>query len=111
VMGSAGYEGGFNDVLLVGLAPAGTLDPSFHSTNLPADPVGLWGAFNDVLPLGDGRILAVGYSTTRPGSTGTSDVYLARFMPNGSLDPSFSSGGKVLVDFGTGSDSANRVAL
>jgi uncharacterized delta-60 repeat protein len=109
-VGTAGFGSGF-DVLLVSLTPAGAPDPTFHSTNMPADQVGLYGSFNDVLVLNDGRILAVGYSTSQPGMPQTNDVYLARFLPNGALDPSFGSGGKVLVDFGTGSDAANRVAL
>ena len=40
----------------------------------------------------------------------TSDFALARYNPNGSLDPSFSGDGKQTTDFGAG-DWAKGVAL
>jgi uncharacterized delta-60 repeat protein len=107
--GSVAFWG---DVLLAGLTPAGALDPTFRSSNLPADPVGLLGSFSDVLVQGDGKILAVGSSTRQPRQDNTDyDVYLARFLPSGAPDPSFGNNGKVLVDFGSPSEGANRVAL
>ena len=42
---------------------------------------------------GDGKIVAVG-------AFGTADFALARYNPNGSLDPSFSGDGKQTTDFG-----------
>jgi uncharacterized delta-60 repeat protein len=56
----------------------------------------------------DRRPVAVGYTQ---GPSGDSDVALARFKWDGTLDPSFGSGGKVTTDFGTGSDFADSVAI
>src|SRR5437899_3573299 len=44
----------------------------------------------------DGRIVVAGRSRVAVGD----DFALARYNPNGSLDPSFGSGGRVLTDFG-----------
>ena len=46
----------------------------------------------------DGKIVAVGVADG--GATG--DFALARYNPNGSLDPSFSGDGKQTTDFGFG---------
>ncbi len=43
-----------------------------------------------------GKIIAAGFT----GSTGHYDFALARYLPNGSLDPTFGVGGKVTTDFG-----------
>lgn len=54
-----------------------------------------------------GRIVAAGL--TLPLS-GDSDVALARYESDGTLDPSFGNGGKVVTNFG-GEDSANSIAI
>src|SRR5207237_5755164 len=54
---TASYGGGF-DFVLAGVTPAGAPDPAFHSTNVPADPVGVSGEFRDVVTQPDGKILA-----------------------------------------------------
>ena len=109
-VGDTGVNAGV-DFVLAGLTPAGTLDPAFKSDNAPPDRVGLSGSFNDVAVLADGRILAAGSNADLPGAIGgDTDVYLARFLPDGSYDATFGNGGRVVADFG-GLDSANRVAL
>src|SRR5947209_18146229 len=54
----------------------------------------------------DGRIVVAGRSRVAVGD----DFALARYNPNGSLDPSFGSGGRVLTDFGV-DDEASALAL
>ena len=54
-----------------------------------------------------GRIVAVGFTVAGKASRGFA---LARYNPNGSLDPSFSGDGRQTTDFG-GRDRANGVAL
>ena len=66
---------------------------------------GLDGA-NGVALQGDGKIVAVGSA----GGCCAGDFALARYNPNGSLDPSFSGDGRQTTDFG-GFDGANGVAL
>ena len=54
----------------------------------------------------DGKIVAAGQG----GNSG--DFALARYNPNGSLDPTFSGDGKLTTDFGFGpDDAANGVAV
>jgi uncharacterized delta-60 repeat protein len=59
----------------------------------------------------DGKIVAAGYSFAS--GTTPSDFALARYNPDGTLDPTFNATGKVLTDFsGSGSgDAANAVAI
>src|SRR5262249_23223072 len=43
--------------------------------------------------------------------TANRDVALVRYLPDGSLDPSFGANGRVTVPVGTGNDEATAVAL
>ena len=52
----------------------------------------------------DGRMVAVG-------SSGSGDFGVARYLADGSLDPSFGIAGKVTTDFGGASDEAFAVAI
>ena len=56
----------------------------------------------------DGKIVVAGMST----ASGSYDFALARYLPNGTLDTTFSGDGTVLTDFGSGSrDWAYALAL
>jgi uncharacterized delta-60 repeat protein len=55
----------------------------------------------------DGKILAAGYSNE--GSDG--DFALARYLPNGALDPSFDGDGRLTTDLFFGDDIANAVRI
>ena len=74
------------------LAASGDMDPSFGVNG------GLTTRFDDgdaqaraIAAQPDGRILAAGHAGLR--------FALARYLPNGRLDPHFGSGGKVITDF------------
>ncbi len=56
----------------------------------------------------DGRIVVVGSRMLSPPD---SDFAVVRYRPNGSLDTSFGSGGKVVTAFGSSSDQANDLIL
>jgi uncharacterized delta-60 repeat protein len=99
-VGSAG-AGNDRDFALARYNPNGTLDPSFSGDGRQRTDFGL-GA-NGVTLQSDGKIVAVG-----PATGGA--FALARYNPNGSLDPSFSGDGKQTTRFG-GADQANGVAL
>jgi uncharacterized delta-60 repeat protein len=58
----------------------------------------------------DGKIVAAGIVGI-PGSGTASDFALARYNPDGSLDPSFDGDGKVVTDFAAGTDGAFSVAV
>jgi uncharacterized delta-60 repeat protein len=94
-------------VLVAGAATSadGDLDPTFDFDGI-ADVGGL-SFFNDVAVQPDGKIVAVGGRT----QIGRIDVLLARFNPDGSLDPSFGVGGLVLTNVSNGSARANAVRI
>ena len=105
VAGSAGA--GF---ALARYASDGKLDPSFGSDGKVLTPFGAKsaGAYS-MRVQGDGGIVAAG-QTQASGKT-RPDVAVARYLPDGSLDPSFGSGGKVTTDFGQGTfDEAYGIA-
>jgi uncharacterized delta-60 repeat protein len=86
------------DFALARLNPDGTLDSTFGNGGLVTTD---FDGFNDdalsVVIQPDGRIIAVG-SAKNP--TNFYDFAAARYLPNGSIDSSFGSAGKVRTDFG-----------
>ena len=97
---------GGSDFALARYNADGSLDTSFGSGGTLTTDIG---AFDFALATAiqpDGKIVAVG----RTGPSGTGDFALARYNPNGSLDASFGSAGKVTTDFG-GLDVAYGVAI
>jgi uncharacterized delta-60 repeat protein len=101
VVGSGGAGDNF---ALARYNPNGSLDPSFSGDGKQTTDFGGFDAANGVAIQADGKIVVVG----RGGTGG--NFALARYNPNGSLDPSFSGDGKQTTDF-EGSDRANGVAL
>jgi uncharacterized delta-60 repeat protein len=89
--------------------PNGSLDPTFsgdgrQTTDFTGDGAGAYGVA--IQP--DGKIVVVGTA----GASGLlpGNFAIARYKPNGSLDPTFSGDGKQTTDFG-GYDVANDVVL
>jgi uncharacterized delta-60 repeat protein len=89
-------------------AQAGSLDASFGSGGkVTTDFAGSFDQANALAVQGDGRLVAAGSARF-----GTSDDFaLARYNPDGSLDASFGSGGKVTTDFAAGHDVATALAV
>ena len=83
----------------------GSLDPSFSGDGKQTTAFGGSDSAGGVALQGNGKTVAVG--------SGAGDFALARYEPNGSLDPSFSGDGKQTTDFAGsgGEDGANGVAL
>lgn len=108
VAGSSSSNAG-TFVTLVRYGRDGGLDSSFGNGGKLVTPVG---ANNDTaLALAvqaDGRIVVAG-STAQPG-TGQ-DFLVLRYLADGSLDPAFGSGGKVITAFGNDADRALAVAI
>jgi uncharacterized delta-60 repeat protein len=94
---------GSNDFCLARYLENGTLDTSFNGTGrvLTAMSAGADSASGLVVQP-DGKLVAVG--------TCSNDFCGARYLPNGSLDTSFSADGKVTTDI-SGFDVAGGVAL
>ncbi|GAA4339468.1 hypothetical protein [Flaviaesturariibacter amylovorans] len=83
--------------------PDGRLDRSFGNGGMVATSLSntidwIW----DGLVQPDGKFLAAG--SANENNAGLGDFALARYLHNGSLDPNFGSGGKVVFSIGAGSD-------
>lgn len=77
----------------VAQAAAGDLDPSFGSGGLVTTNFGRIDQAHSVAVDSQGRIVAAGFNLRH-------EFALVRYTPNGDLDPSFSSDGKVKTSFG-----------
>jgi len=89
---------------------AGTLDLSYDSDGIKLSDVTDSGAgAYDVVIQPDGKIIVAGFvhDSNRDERVGA----LARYHPDGMLDPSFGAAGKVLIDAGTDNSSARVLAL
>jgi uncharacterized delta-60 repeat protein len=83
----------------------GSLDTSFSGDGLQTTDFGVGASGTEVAIQGDGKIVAVGQN-------GDGDFALARYIPDGSLDTSFSGDGLQTTDFLFGSgDLASDVAI
>jgi uncharacterized delta-60 repeat protein len=98
-----GFSPGNNSLALARLNPDGTPDPSFGTGGVVtvafAAGSDTFGEAVAVQP--DGKIVVAGGNTAYSGKgknlTGTGAIVLVRFNPDGSLDPTFGPGGKVLA--------------
>jgi uncharacterized delta-60 repeat protein len=80
--------------------PDGSLDPGFGNGGVTLVSFGNVSALAHVAALQpDGGIIAAGYTTDGQGSR---SFALARFLPDGSLDTTFSGDGKLTLDAGVG---------
>ena len=92
--------------------PDGSLDPGFGEGGIVRSPFGLVQASRafDVSLAPDGKIVAVGFVQKGGDGQDSSHFAVARYLPDGHLDPSFSRDGRATVDFGYGNDIAYAVA-
>jgi uncharacterized delta-60 repeat protein len=91
----------------------GSPDPSFGAGGKVATPVGGGGVAESVLLQPDGKIVAGGTTLGKSGEgvRSTGRLALARYLPGGSLDPSFGTGGKATSKFGDLSYAADTILL
>ena len=102
-----GNSPGSRDFALVRFLPDGEFDDSFSGDGKQtSDFAGNQDYGNSLALQPDGKIVVVGQS----GDGVTSDFAVARYLPDGELDTSFSDDGLLTTDFG-GSDYGNAVAL
>ncbi len=93
----AGLGGGIGGFGIARFTPNGTPDPSFGSAGVAVAP--FTSGFNvatSTATQSDGKIVAVGSSETVPPRS-VQQLDVARFTSSGALDPSFGSGGRVVV--------------
>jgi uncharacterized delta-60 repeat protein len=93
---------------LVRYNPDGTTDPGFGANGVVTTAFGLKNdiAYSIVLQP-DGKIVAAGFTRNAT----EDDFAIARYLPDGTLDNGFGTGGKVITPVGTGEDFAFSVAL
>jgi uncharacterized delta-60 repeat protein len=92
-----------SDFALARYNPDGTLDTSFGTGGIVTADHGTRSDDARALAIQpDGKIVLAG--------SADEDIGLARYMPNGSLDPTFGSSGRTITDLGF-EDVANGVAL
>src|SRR5829696_2570314 len=108
-VGSVGTTGG-QDFALARYNPNGALDPTFSGDGKQTTDFGGGSdGASGVALQGDGEIVAAGCAC--PDDVNARDFALARYTPNGALDPTFSGDGKQTTDFGASEDRANGVAV
>lgn len=104
------FNGANDDFALTRLNADGTLDTTF-GTGGTGKVLTDFGSSNDVANavaiMNDGKIVVAGSSTVG----GTSDFAVARYNPDGTLDTTFDTDGKVTTDIATKIDYANDVAI
>jgi uncharacterized delta-60 repeat protein len=118
---AAGFasNGSYNEVALARFTPSGALDTTFNSHGSVPGSVELdlgisaYAASIVVDAQGDyivGGNLGTWQTNSMPGwfGNGPSGTFLARFTPNGALDPTFGNGGEIVT---TSSSSLNGLAL
>lgn len=82
-------------------SPPGALDPAFDGDGIATTPFGSSAQdfARSIIQQSDGKLVVAGYSNV----SGSEDFALVRYNPDGSLDASFRSSGKVTTDLGGGS--------
>jgi uncharacterized delta-60 repeat protein len=94
----------------------GALDTTFGTSGMVKTPLSQWGDVNgDVTAVAvqpDGKILVGGYLS---GLSGGTEFAVARYLPDGALDPSFGNGGLVTTcvcsSFGNGPESVGAIVV
>jgi uncharacterized delta-60 repeat protein len=111
VVGWGAAAGGARDFVVARYLPDGSLDGSFSGDG--KGTVGFGSQADDrahsVALQPDGSLVLAGESVLTPTSSGR--FALARVLPNGDLDPTFSGDGRLTTDIGSGNDVVNAVAL
>ncbi|HEY9401176.1 MAG TPA: Calx-beta domain-containing protein [Pyrinomonadaceae bacterium] len=101
--------------LLARYNPDGSLDTSFGAGGLVStDFTGNGDDFaRSVVLQPDGKIVVAGQTGGQFSLLPSADTSfgVARYNPNGTLDATFGTGGRVVVNFGSGHESANAIAL
>jgi uncharacterized delta-60 repeat protein len=77
--------------------PDGSLDTAFGTGGETTTAIGTYATAEDVAVQPDGKIVAAGFAIS-----GNETFAVVRYNPNGSLDTSFGTGGKVTTGFGPG---------
>jgi uncharacterized delta-60 repeat protein len=104
-------NGGPADFALARYLPDGRLDRSFGDAGIVVTDVspGASDVLHEVVLQPDGRIVVAG--DTPAGGLGDTKFVIARYLPDGRLDPTFGPNGIVTTDLGQGIDSPRGLLL
>ncbi|HKP54076.1 MAG TPA: S-layer homology domain-containing protein [Chloroflexia bacterium] len=95
------------DAVVIRYKSDGALDQAFGTEGVvTTDYAAGSDVIADIAIQSDGKIVTAGSS-----HTGGGDFALARYLPDGTLDPAFGSGGRVSTDFAPGYDQARALLL
>jgi uncharacterized delta-60 repeat protein len=103
---------GSDDFGLARYRTDGSLDPTFGNGGLVLTEIlpGHVDSASSILLQADGKIVAAG-GTRRMWRPGSSDFALARYLPDGTLDRSFGSGGRVITPISSADDHPFDLAM
>jgi uncharacterized delta-60 repeat protein len=105
-------NGAYSEVCVFRYNSDGSLDTSFDHDGIVLFPVANAQAFLTAIALQqDQRILLAGYINPFGTNTTADDFVLARLNPDGSLDTSFASSGRVVTDVGGDRDRARALVV
>ncbi|MEO0560188.1 MAG: T9SS type A sorting domain-containing protein [Bacteroidota bacterium] len=112
VSGYAEDAGGVNRAFVARFLPDGTPDGTFGTSGrVTLDFTGLPAILIALAVQADSKIVAAGYTETGAGGTETLDLAIARLLPDGTLDPSFGTGGMQVASWGPGPDYVRDLAI
>ncbi len=114
VVGSSDSAGHGADFLLARYTTSGALDPSFGQGGLvTTDFAGQDDRGQAVALQEDGKLVVAGRTVTALTSDGQPDIdtAVARYTPDGTLDPTFGTGGKTVTPMSPLRDEAHAVAV
>ncbi len=114
---AVGTVGGEDDAAVARYLPSGALDGSFDGDGRVTLDIGERDSLSAVAIQPNGRIVVAGFTGSRqfgwppPVGGGTTDTVVARFEPNGDLDPTFGTGGVQVIDLGRHEGAFGDLAL
>ena len=91
----------YSDFVIIRYSPAGALDPLFGGTGWVTTDFAGWETLTAMAVQTDGKIVAVGdaFKNELPPIPSFAGLALARYTPDGVLDPTFSGDGLMLAPF------------
>lgn len=108
VVGHAQVDGNY-DVVLTRYNNDGSIDTGFGNNGVVVQPIGdNADRARGIVIQDDGKLVITG---VKYNIGTTTDIFLARYFPDGSLDPEFGSDGIVITAISGGRDSANNLLL
>jgi uncharacterized delta-60 repeat protein len=114
LLGAGSVEtGSTRSIVLFRIDAQGNLDTGFGPAGsiVTASNSNVSFIANDLVSQENGKIIIAGYAMEDVSDPSRSDVLLARYNPNGSLDDTFGEGGILISDYGRRGERASAVGL